>query len=386
MTELYQKNNIQINAHENAVSCLFQDDSGFNETAYKVLMGVHKEIRLIKCSKVIQNGKTKLLFNTMEYKPLSEVLLGIEEAEFLELLEKLRVAIDSIEQTGYLYPENMLLNMDYIFWDEKVQNIQLICFPLAKGVLEKDKETVLKHLTKCLASQVLELFSTTSKEIHSILCNESILDKNMVLDKTTVPEESVEFTPRHELVKPAAIERKQKKPKARIDFLSLILFLQVCAGFAIALFFLHPEFFEDWNVSLVAYVAMILAIDLAGCFLLYIFIYGTKSKPDAVGEILLQSEIDPSLSFVIKKNEFVFGRGKADQPIDGVLANETSVSRVHCVIVQENCKYFLQDLGSVNGTYVNGIRLKPEQKYPIQSDDKVSIAKVDFIVRCGGVQ
>ena len=380
MTELCHKNNIQINAHENAVSCLFHDESAFNEIAYKVLIGVHKETRLIKCNKIIQNGKTKLLFNTMEYKPLSEVLLGIDEAEFLELLEKLRVAIDSIEQTGYLYPENMLLNMDYIFWDEKIQDLQLVCFPLAKGILEKDKSTVLKRLTKNLVGQVSELFSTSSKDIYSLLCNEPLSEEKMALD-TIMPEGSVEHTSQ-ESVMPAQIERKQKKP--RIDFISLILFLQVCTGFAIAMFFLHPEFFEDWNVGLVPYLTLVLAIDFVGCFLLYIFLYGTKRRPAVTGEILLQSETNPSLYFIIKKSEFVLGRGNTDQPIDGVLEGETSVSRVHCVIIHENCKYFLQDLGSVNGTYVNGIQLKPEQKYPIQSDDRVSIAKVDFVVRSGG--
>jgi len=386
MIELYRKNNIQINAHENAVSCLFQDDSAFNETAYKVLMGVHKEMRLIKCNKVIQNGKTKLTFNTIDFKPLSEVLLGVDESEFLELLEKLRAAIDSVEQTGYLYPENMLLNMDYIFWDERINNLQLICFPLAKGALEKDKATILKSLTKYFASQISEMFSITSKEIYSILCNEPLLNKKMVLDKKNTPEESTEYTPRQEFVKPEQIERKQKKSKSKFDLISLLLFLQVCAGFAIAMFFLHPEFFGDWNVSFAAYLTMVLAIDFVGCFLLYIFIYGTKPKPTVTGEIILQSETNPSQCFIIQKDEFVLGRGKTNQHIDGVLANESSVSRVHCVVIHENCKYFLQDLGSVNGTYVNGMRLKPEQKYPIQSDDKVSIAKVDFVVRCGGAQ
>jgi len=380
MTEIYQNNNIQINAHENAVSCLFLDDSAFNVTAYKVLMGVHEETRLIKCNKVIQNGKTKLVYNTVEYKPLSEVLLSKDKMEFLEVLEKLRAAIDSIEQTGYLYPENMLLDMEHIFWDERARELRLVCFPLAKGILTKDKRAVINWLTNNFESECSRTFSVTGEEIYAVLCNVPLLEKKMV------PENADEYTPRHEFIKPAKIISKPKKSKKKIDFISLILFLQVCAGFTVAMFFLHPDFFESWNVSFAAYLTMILAINIVGCFLMYIFTHRKKSSSVVTGEIFLQSELNPSLCFMIKKEEFIFGRGKTDQPIDGVLADEASVSRVHCVIIFENRKYFIQDLGSANGTYVNGIRLKQDQKYPVQPDDRVSIAKVDFIVRSGGVQ
>ena len=56
------------------------------------------------------------------------------------------------------------------------------------------------------------------------------------------------------------------------------------------------------------------------------------------------------------------------------------VSRVHCRIDMIDEEFYITDLESMNGTYVNGKRLIPNQKYPIRENDMISLADVDFKV------
>lgn len=47
------------------------------------------------------------------------------------------------------------------------------------------------------------------------------------------------------------------------------------------------------------------------------------------------------------------------------------VSRQHAVLEAENSQYFITDLGSRNGTLLNGNKILPNQRYTIRSTDKI---------------
>jgi len=77
-----------------------------------------------------------------------------------------------------------------------------------------------------------------------------------------------------------------------------------------------------------------------------------------------------------EKKEFSFDKplihiGRA---LDNDLVIENlSVSRRHAQIEDENGRFFVTDLGSANGTFVNGNRI---QKQPLKDQDEISIGKV----------
>ncbi len=55
---------------------------------------------------------------------------------------------------------------------------------------------------------------------------------------------------------------------------------------------------------------------------------------------------------------------------------EAKVSRRHARITLREGKYFLEDLGSTNGTFVNrGKRLQPGQLQPLQDGDEIIVGK-----------
>ncbi|HWO95397.1 MAG TPA: FHA domain-containing protein [Bacillus sp. (in: firmicutes)] len=70
-------------------------------------------------------------------------------------------------------------------------------------------------------------------------------------------------------------------------------------------------------------------------------------------------------------------KGKEWEP--DVPFNNAFVSRQHAAIYYENGEFFLKDLNSKHGTYLNDRRLEPNQSVPLKESDKISLAK-DIIV------
>ena len=99
--------------------------------------------------------------------------------------------------------------------------------------------------------------------------------------------------------------------------------------------------------------------------------------PD-MNQISIQS-IDGQFHFVVCENEFLIGKSR--ERVQGVITGNNAVSRVHCKIVRQNGSYFVVDMGSSNGTYVNGKRIHPNVPEPISDRSQLRIANAEFIVR-----
>lgn len=89
---------------------------------------------------------------------------------------------------------------------------------------------------------------------------------------------------------------------------------------------------------------------------------------------------------VAEKLEFTMGRVSDNQPImpdldfSSFKAYDNGVSRLHAVIRHNNGKVIIMDLGSSNGTYVNGTRLMPNVEQPLRHGDIVALGKLKMQV------
>src|SRR5947207_6558195 len=63
-----------------------------------------------------------------------------------------------------------------------------------------------------------------------------------------------------------------------------------------------------------------------------------------------------------------------------VRLDHKSVSKLHCVIVKTDGALLLRDLGSTNGTRVNGQRVRRAALLP---NDTVAVANLKFVVKFG---
>lgn len=78
----------------------------------------------------------------------------------------------------------------------------------------------------------------------------------------------------------------------------------------------------------------------------------------------------------ITKDEFIIG--KKPELVDGVVSFNKMISRKHCKITRQNGNYYLIDLASANGTFVNGERLQPHTPHLIKNGDIIKMANSDF--------
>ncbi len=58
--------------------------------------------------------------------------------------------------------------------------------------------------------------------------------------------------------------------------------------------------------------------------------------------------------------------------------NLSYISRKHAKIYYDRGRYFIEDLGSKNGTKVNGLKIDSYLGIPIRGGDNVSIADMEF--------
>ncbi|GAB5491229.1 MAG: hypothetical protein Phog2KO_14440 [Phototrophicaceae bacterium] len=85
----------------------------------------------------------------------------------------------------------------------------------------------------------------------------------------------------------------------------------------------------------------------------------------------MPQEVNPIMRMNVKK--LIVGREKGQEHLDLSLqyAKMLGVSRNHAEIYFENGYYFVTDLGSTNGTYINEHKLIPHKAYLLQQSDEI---------------
>ena len=93
-----------------------------------------------------------------------------------------------------------------------------------------------------------------------------------------------------------------------------------------------------------------------------------------VGELIyLGEEKRPSIEVVGTK--VTIGN---NQKLADVVIEESTISKIHALIEYIGGEYFLEDLNSVYGTFLNGERLSFRERRKLFSNDVVHFAKVKY--------
>ncbi len=103
------------------------------------------------------------------------------------------------------------------------------------------------------------------------------------------------------------------------------------------------------------------------------------SNPDVTVRLKVTASGDEIL--MTGRSELIIGRSHKNVVPDIDLSvfggSKAGVSRRHGRLVLKDGRWYIEDLGSTNGTFVNGIKVDPGQKVPIKSGD---------VVRCGQIE
>ena len=93
--------------------------------------------------------------------------------------------------------------------------------------------------------------------------------------------------------------------------------------------------------------------------------------------IRIESGFYEGLEWELDRPSTVIGRGRnAD-----LVLNEATISRAHALFGYEGLRPFVQDLGSTNGTLVNGVR---EHRKVLSAGDELRMGKLQLRVRADG--
>lgn len=95
-------------------------------------------------------------------------------------------------------------------------------------------------------------------------------------------------------------------------------------------------------------------------------------------EIMLKS-LNQETVFSIIPDKFPFVIGKSALKCD-FLIDSSVVSRIHLRILQDEQGYFVEDMNSTNGTFLNGKKLRANMPERFNIGDKIMLANVEFIV------
>lgn len=86
------------------------------------------------------------------------------------------------------------------------------------------------------------------------------------------------------------------------------------------------------------------------------------------------------------RNEFILGRLTQDSPIlpdvdlTPFRASASGVSRLHAMLKREANRVMVRDLGSSNGTYLNGHRIHPDVEVTLSHQDIIALGALQIQV------
>lgn len=84
---------------------------------------------------------------------------------------------------------------------------------------------------------------------------------------------------------------------------------------------------------------------------------------------------------LVDRSEFTLGRVSEGQPLIPEVdlskynAYERGVSRLHAVVSIKEKQVNITDLGSANGTWLNGVRLPPHTAHSLKNGDRITLGK-----------
>jgi hypothetical protein len=72
--------------------------------------------------------------------------------------------------------------------------------------------------------------------------------------------------------------------------------------------------------------------------------------------------------------------GRKNGPFASMFAGQQTVSSTHCKVLKVSGSWHIQDLGSTNGTFVQGNKLAPNAPYPMSSNTVIKVGTLEFVV------
>ena len=63
---------------------------------------------------------------------------------------------------------------------------------------------------------------------------------------------------------------------------------------------------------------------------------------------------------------------------DYIIQGNSAVSRIHADIIRKDDTFYIRDKGSTNGTFIDGVRIPPQEEIELFDGDEIKLANECF--------
>lgn len=310
---------------------VLEDENLFYDIGFKVMQNQQNQV-LFHCNKLKYNGKTKLVYFTSDYQSVADLCGRINIERVCLLIDKLIQAIGQIESLGFLNMAFVDNRLTHIFVDRTEQEVKFIYLPVSEQKIRKNKNIFENELKSQLIRLVEEQYQVSDAKTGMLL--QTLKDATLTIQQVG----------------------------------------RIVAKIATDVSLLQKTSTEKLNTQILNQSAQTMAD-----------VY--EERAHEVQETIATSVngqwkivgINNSYEFILDKSEFIVGKSR--DRVDGVISDNSAVSRVHCKFVKQSGGVSVIDLGSANGTYIEGSKLAVNVPQKALSGNCIRIANMDFILR-----
>ena len=270
----------------------------------------------VKCMKLMYNGKIEIYYLTSGLKTLGSLIPSLDDDKFMAVLSNIFTGIVSVGNNGFLSCQNIDIDLNKIFVDPLTYRVSFIYTP----VTEKGFPDYLTFENE-LRTSLIRVISE----------NENLQSPRTNHFKSDLSNGMLRIEDLYNGIK-------------NIDNMHGV-----------------PDRVSNQNRKTVQ----------------------NSSQGNSYGNLqrrvrIIALNTSERIELDVNKDEYLIGK-KADK-VDGVVSFNKMISRIHCKINKQESGATITDLGSANGTYVNGAKLQPNQRMNISNGDIIRLANSDFQV------
>lgn len=336
MNQIIENGQIEEMICGNNFAYALSDNSYFSLVEYKILQN-QREGCFIKLAKNIYNGKIQFYYLISGYRSLDKLVTNLDSKRFMIVVHNLLKNVREVSENGFLTIKNINISPSRIYVDTNTYKVLLIYLPA--NIHFSDNETAFES----------DLRSSISRMIPGI-----IDAKNPAIQKFA-----------GDLLN-GTVSLEQLMKEAQ-DFAGPAANGMGHQGQGFSAGGQTPEKMGNQQGPFGNQKSMVPPDEQPG--------RGGRMGMNVSMPKLVSQNPGERIVINITKNEFVIGK-KRDM-VDGLIA-DGKVSRTHCLVEKKENGCRIVDLGSTNGTFVNGNRLQPRCPHPLRPGDMVRIANVTF--------
>lgn len=299
---------------------ILADDSSFSSMDYKVLQNQNNGL-FIECVKVLYNGKTELYYITEGLRSLALMVKDMTPDMLIVVLVDILECILEVKNNGFLQCQNVAISWDKIYVNPATLKVKLVYFPVNPMQFEN-----YGSFEGALRSEIIKM-------VNRVTINSNARLDQLIADLTNGMTTIKEI---HNKYKGGVLEQKQRKEIAKTKESAKMMQESVI------------DCDEKGRVS---------------------------SSASSVLRLVSVNTPEP-FEAILDQPDMVMGRKRG--AVDILIPFNRMIGRIHCRITNQNGVYSIKDEGSVNGTYVNGVRVPPHQSVSVKKGDFIRMADSGF--------